>query len=478
MTLNGIDIANYQASLVPKRMRDTEYIIVKATESDWYVNECFASHAAQVAACGKKLGCYHFARPGDMKEQADYFVGVIKDYIGKAVLALDWEENAVPLGPKQAKIWLDRVYKRTGTKPVIYMSKSVCNAFDWSIVTNAGYELWGAQYPDYSETGWKLHPWTDSNPWGAWGDKPLIFQYTSCGMVQGYGNHLDLDLFYGTTGTWDKLAKGSAVKKAVTKVLVSTPKPVDSKIAKMVNHAIDIAKNPKSGYSQVRRWGPDYDCSSLMYECASFAGYKVPTSGTRYTGTMVEHFKAAGFKVIPYSGNMDDLEWGDILLAHNDYRQHTEICIGNGNTVGAHIAETGDVDGEPGDQTGNEISVAPIMGAWDWILRPPAEKDSTPASDPKTPAKKKSVNTIAKEVIKGKWGNGTNRKNLLEAAGYDYYKVQARVNQLLKNKGKTVDQLAREVIQGKWGNGETRRTRLEAAGYDYEAVQRRVNELL
>lgn len=44
--------------------------------------------------------------------------------------------------------------------------------------------------------------------------------------------------------------------------------------------------------------------------------------------------------------------------------------------------------------------------------------------------------------------------------------------------GKTVDELAREVIRGLWGNGADRRNRLTAAGYDYEAVQKRVNELL
>jgi surface antigen len=42
---------------------------------------------------------------------------------------------------------------------------------------------------------------------------------------------------------------------------------------------------------------------------------------------------------------------------------------------------------------------------------------------------------------------------------------------------KTVDELAKEVIDGKWGNGSDRKQRLTAAGYIYEAVQSRVNEL-
>ncbi len=50
------------------------------------------------------------------------------------------------------------------------------------------------------------------------------------------------------------------------------------------------------------------------------------------------------------------------------------------------------------------------------------------SSDP-TPAK--SVDEIAKEVIAGKWGNGSERKERLTAAGYDYAAVQARVNELM-----------------------------------------------
>lgn len=45
---------------------------------------------------------------------------------------------------------------------------------------------------------------------------------------------------------------------------------------------------------------------------------------------------------------------------------------------------------------------------------------------------KKSVVEIAKEVIAGKWGVGSDRKKRLTAAGYDYSAVQKEVNRLLK----------------------------------------------
>ena len=43
---------------------------------------------------------------------------------------------------------------------------------------------------------------------------------------------------------------------------------------------------------------------------------------------------------------------------------------------------------------------------------------------------------------------------------------------------KSIDAIAREVIRGDWGNGDKRRQKLTAAGYDYSAVQKKVNELL
>lgn len=46
----------------------------------------------------------------------------------------------------------------------------------------------------------------------------------------------------------------------------------------------------------------------------------------------------------------------------------------------------------------------------------------------------KSVDTLAKEVLAGKWGNGSERRKKLTAAGYNYSKVQARVNQMLYGK--------------------------------------------
>ena len=94
----------------------------------------------------------------------------------------------------------------------------------------------------------------------------------------------------------------------------------------------------------------------------------------------------------------------------------------------------------------------------------------------------KDLNAIADEVIAGKWGNGEDRKNRLTQAGYNYSEVQALVNQKLTGSSttskKSIDTIADEVIAGKWGNGNDRKTNLENAGYNYQEVQNKVNEKL
>ena len=91
----------------------------------------------------------------------------------------------------------------------------------------------------------------------------------------------------------------------------------------------------------------------------------------------------------------------------------------------------------------------------------------------------KSIEEVAREVLAGKWGNGTDRINGLRNAGYDINAVQSRVNQMLGGGGaaprKSNETIAAEVLAGAWGNGEDRINALRAAGYDYSAIQTIVN---
>lgn len=98
------------------------------------------------------------------------------------------------------------------------------------------------------------------------------------------------------------------------------------------------------------------------------------------------------------------------------------------------------------------------------------------------PKKQKDIIELAMEVISGKWGNGEERRKNLENQGFDYSAVQSEVNRILENNSatahKSIDTVANEVIKGLWGNGSERKSRLKEAGYNYSAIQKRVNEIL
>ena len=83
------------------------------------------------------------------------------------------------------------------------------------------------------------------------------------------------------------------------------------------------------------------------------------------------------------------------------------------------------------------------------------------------PAPGISTDELAQEVIAGLWGNDQERVDRL---GDRYDAVQARVNEYYT--------VAEQVINGDWGNGWNRKQALEGAGFDYQTVQNIVNEML
>ena len=214
--LNGVDVSHWQQDIILANVA-TDFVIAKATEGVSYIDSCFTRFADQTLALGRGLGLYHFMRDSSYasaEAQADYFVNAVKKYLGKAVLFLDWEDTKYSkvekLGPSFAKRFLDRVYAKTGVKPLIYTNHTVSNYYDWSSVSNAGYKLWGAQYLYRYEyngaTGFESDPSLGNRSFGSWG-KPLIYQYKSTGKLNGYSGNLDLDIFYGTRASWDALAR-------------------------------------------------------------------------------------------------------------------------------------------------------------------------------------------------------------------------------------------------------------------------------
>ena len=205
--LKGIDISHWQKGIDLGAI-DVDFVIIKATEGNGYTDVMCDTFYQKAKSLGKKLGVYHFARPdlGNTAEaEADWFIKETLGYHKEAMLVLDWESGDLT-NVAWAKAWLDRVYSKTGVKPVIYMSASVMHSADWSSVANADYGLWVANYG--TNDGTAQESVFNRYPLKYWSFYAL-WQYTSKGRLNGYNGNLDLNYFSGDTTAWDKYAGGS-----------------------------------------------------------------------------------------------------------------------------------------------------------------------------------------------------------------------------------------------------------------------------
>ena len=89
----------------------------------------------------------------------------------------------------------------------------------------------------------------------------------------------------------------------------------------------------------------------------------------------------------------------------------------------------------------------------------------------------KGVFTIVEE--NDGWGRLKSGAGWIWLENPSYCTVQGTVTETPKTSStKLVDEIAKEVIRGDWGNGEERKQKLTAAGYDYSVIQKKVNEIL
>lgn len=217
----------------------------------------------------------------------------------------------------------------------------------------------------------------------------------------------------------------------------------------------------------------DHWCDCFVSACAIKAG-AVDLIGTEIgCEKHVAIFKKKGIwiedgKIKPQVGDIILFNWNDNTQPNDGQSDHIGIVEQvYGNTIVC-------IEGNLNDAVARRT----INVGWGYI-RGFARPKYAAATETVAPVAKKSIDTIAREVIRGAWGNGIMRKNALLKAGYDYKKVQAKVEELLANPAKkSVTVLAKEVIQGKWGNDPARSAALKRAGYDPVAVQKKVNELL
>lgn len=204
MALNGIDVSNYQAGInvgaVP-----CDFVIAKATEGTGYVSPACARQVDGALAAGKLAGVYHYVKGGDAAAEADFFVSQISGWVGRVVLAVDFEKG----GNKAWGQWdyarkvLERVRDKTGVVPLLYGPAGAYAGLKQAAASvDAG--LWIANYANMNATGYQASPWKLS------AYPCAVYQYSSSGRLPGYAGSLDLDLFQGDAAAWRKYAGAKA----------------------------------------------------------------------------------------------------------------------------------------------------------------------------------------------------------------------------------------------------------------------------
>lgn len=181
-------------------------------------------------------------------------------------------------------------------------------------------------------------------------------------IVNVYGSTYTFYCFPdGASGYCDAFGYISKPKEASTTATIPD---------KACSWAESIAADQSHGYSQANRWGPDYDCSSLVISAYKQAGLAIDTSKVYYTGNM-DGLKSYGFKDVSASCNLNTgsgLQRGDILYYHiSGTNGHTAMYCGNGKIVHARGQSYG--SSATGDQ-GTEIAVTTYSRSqWQYVLR-------------------------------------------------------------------------------------------------------------
>lgn len=229
MALNGIDISSWQTGISIAAV-PADFVIVKATEGTWYTSPCFRAQADATLNSGKLLGIYHYISGGNAKAEAQYFVNAAKPYIGRAILALDFESgnNNAYTDTGYLQKCATEVYALTGVHPLLYGSQCDYGRLaQVSKATNCG--LWIAQYPNYARTGYQDKPWNEDSYSCA------IRQYSSAGALPNYGGNLDLNKFYGDAAAWNKYAQSDRSTPS------PAPKPAPKPAVSPTEHDGDIS---------------------------------------------------------------------------------------------------------------------------------------------------------------------------------------------------------------------------------------------
>ncbi|HVY44767.1 MAG TPA: glycoside hydrolase family 25 protein [Minicystis sp.] len=195
----GIDIASFQhpngAGIDWGQVASAEkFVIVKATESNDYVNSYYAGDVAGARGAGLPVGSYHFLAPSSQTgvsgaAQAQYFLAHASIQSGDLPPMLDVETSSLygSVLPSAADVdgWLTTVQSATGMKPIVYIGYYVIQ----DLGTPPELANYWINVPNYSTCPSYPDGWPTQNL--------VMWQHTSTAHVPGISGNVDEDLFYG-----------------------------------------------------------------------------------------------------------------------------------------------------------------------------------------------------------------------------------------------------------------------------------------
>ena len=189
--LKGIDISHhnkYQVFPTGNRkpqieLKNHDFVIMKATEGRSYVDPCLNDYI-KLLSQDQLYGFYHYARPERNRayDEAKHFCQTIGKYGEEAILALDWEAQAVAQPIEWALDWMRIVEAEFGKKPLIYCSSWYTKKCGQLLQNNNG--LWVAHYTNAK--------------------KPTVYTYPTYALWQYSSEPYDKDVFNGTRKQWLK----------------------------------------------------------------------------------------------------------------------------------------------------------------------------------------------------------------------------------------------------------------------------------
>jgi len=366
-----IDVSEHQANIDWKALKpNIDGVIIRCGYGDDDVEQDDKFWERNVSECERlkiPYGVYLYSyadSDAHIKSEIAHVKRLLKGHKPQLPVYIDLEESAFGRWAVKCADRFCTAIKKAGFTPGVYTFESFYNSFmnGWSNAT-----LWIAKFGA-----------NDGEPH----DKPNVnakydaWQYTSNGYIKGYGNRLDVSLFYRNF----TIDNTNAKQAAGTSTSINRGQVAADIHKRMVN-------DNRFGYSWEERWGAkpekwtvggvsfdmpvgDYDCSSSCTQAwrKALTGtkYAKALDAATYTGNMREVFVKSGlfaWKPISFIASPGDLYLNE--------QNHVAMCQGQSPDLLSEFSwgDKGAYGNRRGDQSGREAAVNAYYDyPWDGIL--------------------------------------------------------------------------------------------------------------